>query len=181
MWRPGGATIGRSGSRSSWPTSALHPSSCALASVSLNCSSSVSGLRPHPVRRSPPNGREQLGSSTGHDPPPTPRSRWPATYRHPVIVVQGDAFNASGLATVVVVLVTSNLRWAAAPGNVLLPSKHTGLFPGLGRQRLADRRHRPRAPGGARRTPRRVRHGPHAVRDRPRPRPRLTPLKDPPR
>ena len=47
--------------------------------------------------------------------------------RRPVVVVQGDAFNASRLATVVVVPLTSNLRWASAPGNVLLNAKRTGL------------------------------------------------------
>ncbi len=48
-------------------------------------------------------------------------------FRRPVVVVQGDAFNASRLATVVVVPLTSNLRWAAAPGNVLLEAARTGL------------------------------------------------------
>lgn len=48
-------------------------------------------------------------------------------YRRPVVVVQGDAFNASRLATVVVVPLTSNLRWAAAPGNVQLSADRTGL------------------------------------------------------
>ena len=48
-------------------------------------------------------------------------------FRRPVVVVQGDAFNASRLATVVVVPLTSNLRWAAAPGNVLLRADRTGL------------------------------------------------------
>jgi mRNA interferase MazF len=48
-------------------------------------------------------------------------------FRRPVLVVQGDAFNASRLATVVVVPLTSNLRWSSAPGNVPLPSKRTGL------------------------------------------------------
>lgn len=47
--------------------------------------------------------------------------------RRPVIVVQGDALNASGLATVIVVPLTSNLRWSAAPGNVLLNDRQTGL------------------------------------------------------
>jgi mRNA interferase MazF len=47
--------------------------------------------------------------------------------RRPVVVVQGDPFNASRLATVVVVPLTSNLRWAAAPGNVLLEARQTGL------------------------------------------------------
>jgi len=48
-------------------------------------------------------------------------------YRRPVIVVQGDAFNASRLATVVVIPLTSNLRWASAPGNVSLAARRTGL------------------------------------------------------
>lgn len=48
-------------------------------------------------------------------------------YRRPVVVVQGDAFNASSLRTAVCVGVTSNLRWADAPGNVLLSARATGL------------------------------------------------------
>lgn len=47
--------------------------------------------------------------------------------RRPVVIVQGDALNASKLATVVVVPLTSNLRWAAAPGNVSLSARRTGL------------------------------------------------------
>ena len=48
-------------------------------------------------------------------------------FHRPVIIVQGDAFNASRIATVVVVPLTSNQRLAAAPGNVLLPAAATGL------------------------------------------------------
>ena len=48
-------------------------------------------------------------------------------FRRPVVVVQGDAFNRSQIATVVCVPLTSNLRWAEAPGNLLLASKVTGL------------------------------------------------------
>ncbi len=48
-------------------------------------------------------------------------------FTRPVVVVQGDALNASRVATVVVVPLTSNLRWAAAPGNVLLKPRRTGL------------------------------------------------------
>jgi mRNA interferase MazF len=44
-----------------------------------------------------------------------------------VIVVQGDPFNRSRIATVVCVALTSSLRWEAAPGNVLLSAKVTGL------------------------------------------------------
>ena len=48
-------------------------------------------------------------------------------YRRPVVVVQGDAFNASSLRTVVCVVLTGNTRWAEAPGNVLLTAKAAGL------------------------------------------------------
>lgn len=48
-------------------------------------------------------------------------------YRRPVLVVQGNAFNRSRIATVVCVPLTSNLKWADAPGNVLLTSKESGL------------------------------------------------------
>jgi mRNA interferase MazF len=47
--------------------------------------------------------------------------------RRPVVVVQGDALNRSRIGTVVCVPLTSNLRWAEAPGNVLLPARLTGL------------------------------------------------------
>ena len=48
-------------------------------------------------------------------------------FRRPVVVVQGDALNRSRIATVVCVAMTSNLAWADAPGNVLLPAGTTGL------------------------------------------------------
>ncbi len=48
-------------------------------------------------------------------------------YRRPVVVVQGNSFNASALRTVVCVVLTSNLKWADAPGNVLLAARTTGL------------------------------------------------------
>src|SRR5499433_4100212 len=48
-------------------------------------------------------------------------------FPRPVIVVQGDALNRSRIRTVVCVPLTSNLVWADAPGNVLLPAKATGL------------------------------------------------------
>lgn len=48
-------------------------------------------------------------------------------FRRPVVVVQGDAFNRSRIGTVVCVALTSNLRWAEAPGNVLLSARSTGL------------------------------------------------------
>lgn len=48
-------------------------------------------------------------------------------YRRPVLVVQGDDLNHSRIATVICVPLTSNLRWAEAPGNVRLRAKATGL------------------------------------------------------
>ncbi len=48
-------------------------------------------------------------------------------FRRPVQVVQGDSLNRSRLATVVCVPLTSNLEWADAPGNVLLPARSSGL------------------------------------------------------
>ena len=48
-------------------------------------------------------------------------------YRRPVVVVQGDALNRSRIATAVCVPLTSNLKWADAPGNVLVKAAATGL------------------------------------------------------
>jgi mRNA interferase MazF len=48
-------------------------------------------------------------------------------FRRPVVVVQGDSFNRSRIATVLCVPLTSNLKWAGAPGNVLLETRITGL------------------------------------------------------
>ena len=44
-----------------------------------------------------------------------------------MVVVQGDSLNRSRLNTAVCVGLTSNLKWAAAPGNVLLSARSTGL------------------------------------------------------
>lgn len=57
---------------------------------------------------------------------PEPTGSGPG-FRRPVLVVQGDALNRSRIRTVVCVPLTSNLRWADAPGNVLLPAQATGL------------------------------------------------------
>lgn len=47
--------------------------------------------------------------------------------RHPCIVVQNDVFNRSAIATSVVCLITSNLKRATAPGNVLLKKGEANL------------------------------------------------------
>jgi mRNA interferase MazF len=48
-------------------------------------------------------------------------------YRRPVLIVQNDTFTQSRINTIVVVIITSNIRLAESPGNVLLPSQATGL------------------------------------------------------
>lgn len=45
----------------------------------------------------------------------------------PVVVVQANSYNASGLATVLVAMVTSNTSMATLPGNTFLPAAATGL------------------------------------------------------
>lgn len=53
--------------------------------------------------------REPLGSEPG--------------FSRPVVVVQGNRLNASRLSTVVVVPLTTNLKWANVSGNVLLRAR----------------------------------------------------------
>ena len=57
---------------------------------------------------------------------PVPTGSGPG-FRRPVIVIQGDSLNQSRIATVVCVPLSSNLRWAEAPGNVLFSAETTGL------------------------------------------------------
>ncbi len=55
-----------------------------------------------------------------------PRGASPGLKR-PVLVVQAEAFNVSRISTVVVVSLTTNLKLAAAPGNVTCRPRGTGL------------------------------------------------------
>ncbi len=57
---------------------------------------------------------------------PAPARSGPG-FRRPVVIIQGDALNRSRISTVVCVPLTSNVKWAGAPGNVMLPSRLTGL------------------------------------------------------
>ena len=57
---------------------------------------------------------------------PVPEGSGPG-FRRPVVVVQGDALNRSRIATVTCIPLTSNLKWALAPGNVRLSARITGL------------------------------------------------------
>ena len=56
----------------------------------------------------------------------SPRGSAPAL-RRPVIVVSADFVNRSAMRTVSVVGLTSNVRWAGAPGNVLIAAGIAGL------------------------------------------------------
>ena len=44
-----------------------------------------------------------------------------------MLIVQSDAFNRSAIQTIVVVAISSNVRLASAPGNVLIPRNATTL------------------------------------------------------
>lgn len=57
---------------------------------------------------------------------PNPTGSGPG-FRRPVVVLQADPLNRSRISTVVCVPLTSNLKWATAPGNVPLLAKLTGL------------------------------------------------------
>ncbi len=56
---------------------------------------------------------EPVGSSPGH--------------RRPILIIQSDAFNRSRINTVVVAVITGNLKLAEAPGNTLLSKRSSGL------------------------------------------------------
>jgi mRNA interferase MazF len=47
--------------------------------------------------------------------------------RRPVLVVSADTYNASRLATVIAVVISSNTSLATMPGNVFLPATASGL------------------------------------------------------
>jgi mRNA interferase MazF len=58
-----------------------------------------------------------LGDPTGSGP----------GYQHPHVVIQNNLFNQSRINTVLVCALTSNLKRARAPGNVLLDAKEASL------------------------------------------------------
>lgn len=48
-------------------------------------------------------------------------------YRRPVLIVQANSFNKSAISTVLVVVITSNLTLAQAPGNIRISKSDSGL------------------------------------------------------
>lgn len=48
-------------------------------------------------------------------------------YRRPVLIIQSDGFNQSAIKTVIVASLTSNIRLADSPGNVLVTKRLSGL------------------------------------------------------
>jgi mRNA interferase MazF len=57
---------------------------------------------------------------------PEPRGSEPG-FRRPVLIIQADSFNRSGIRTALVAVITSNLRLSELPGNVFLPAQTGGL------------------------------------------------------
>ncbi|MEE4358381.1 MAG: type II toxin-antitoxin system PemK/MazF family toxin [Desulfococcaceae bacterium] len=61
--------------------------------------------------------RVDMGEPSGSEP----------GYRHPHVVIQNNLFNQSRISTVVVCVLTSNIRRAGSPGNVLLEKGEADL------------------------------------------------------
>ncbi len=59
----------------------------------------------------------ELGIPTGSEP----------GFRRPVLILQADRYNGTGIRTIVVAAITSNLGLADMPGNVFLPRGETGM------------------------------------------------------
>jgi mRNA interferase MazF len=57
---------------------------------------------------------------------PAPSGSGPG-YRRPVIIIQADKFNRSAINTVIIAVITKNLRFVNSLGNVLLTANQSGL------------------------------------------------------
>lgn len=57
---------------------------------------------------------------------PTPKGSEPG-YRRPVLIIQSDDFTRTRIKTVIVAVITSNLRLGQAPGNISLTARTGGL------------------------------------------------------
>jgi mRNA interferase MazF len=58
---------------------------------------------------------------------PPPRGSAQAK-RRPVLIIQNDSFNRSGINTVICAIITSNMDLAHLPGNVVLEKTVSGLY-----------------------------------------------------
>jgi len=56
-----------------------------------------------------------------------PRGSEPG-YRRPVVIISSNEFNISKIRTVIVAVITSNLRLAEAPNNFRISKKESGLL-----------------------------------------------------
>ncbi len=57
---------------------------------------------------------------------PEPAGSGPG-YKRPLLIIQSNDFNKSKINTVIAAVITSNLRLAGAPGNILLSPKRSRL------------------------------------------------------
>ena len=57
---------------------------------------------------------------------PVPAGSGPG-FRRPLLIIQSNEFNKSKIKTIIAVVITSNLRLSAAPGNILLSAKKSKL------------------------------------------------------
>ena len=57
---------------------------------------------------------------------PRPKGSRPAKHR-PVLIIQNDSFNRSGINTIICAVITSNTELASLPGNMLLEKSVSGL------------------------------------------------------
>ena len=48
-------------------------------------------------------------------------------FRRPVVIIQSNELNQTGIRTVIAAILTTNLRWAGGPGNVFVPRSVSGL------------------------------------------------------
>lgn len=48
-------------------------------------------------------------------------------YKRPILIIQSNEFNKSKIHTLIAAVITSNIRLAAAPGNILLSAKNSKL------------------------------------------------------
>ncbi len=58
---------------------------------------------------------------------PEPKDSMPG-YKHPILIIQSDKFNYSKVETVIGVVITTNLRLAKIPGDILLTPRQSRLL-----------------------------------------------------